>query len=153
MLKNTKHRSNELHAPISGVIPAAVIAAGLSGPVAWSAPGDLDPTFGDLGFAELPQDLSGAIWALEAIDDKVQAAGVDEYCDYYYGYYHGTAFRAACMVRRIAPHSCDSIGSARSSVAPMRRLMLASGSRSSVRSLPSFRSCQVSPCSGSITTR
>jgi uncharacterized delta-60 repeat protein len=78
-------------APISGVIPAAVIAAGLAGPVAWSAPGDLDPAFGDMGFAELPQDLSGAIWALEAINDGYKAAGGVEYCGYYYSYCNADA--------------------------------------------------------------
>ena len=91
MLKTTKNHSRELRAPINGVIPAAVIAAGLSGPVAWSAPGDLDPTFGNLGFAELPQDLSGAIWALEAVDDRYQAAGVEEFCPYYCYYSDGFA--------------------------------------------------------------
>ncbi len=78
-------RRNERNAPINGIIPAAVIAAGLAGPVAWSAPGDLDPTFGYLGFAELPQDLRGAVWALEAMDaDGYLLAGGEEYCGYYY---------------------------------------------------------------------
>jgi uncharacterized delta-60 repeat protein len=79
-----KHHTNEYRTPIGGVIPAAVIAAGLTGPVAWSAPGDLDPTFGNVGRAELPQDLSGAVWSLEAMhDDGYLLAGGDEYCGYY----------------------------------------------------------------------
>ena len=82
--KASRPRTNQPHGPISGVIPAAVIAAGLSGPVAWGAPGDLDPLFGNVGFAEFPQDLSGAVWALEAVTDKYQASGGDEYCGYYY---------------------------------------------------------------------
>jgi len=84
-MPDSTSRRYERNAPISGVIPAAVIAAGLTGPVAWSAPGDLDLAFGNVGFAELPQDVSGAVWALEAKnDDGYLLAGGEEYCGYYY---------------------------------------------------------------------
>lgn len=65
------------------IIPAAVIAAGLTAPVAWSAPGDHDETFGNYGRAELPVDLAGAVWATAAGPDGYEIAGGDEYCGYW----------------------------------------------------------------------
>jgi uncharacterized delta-60 repeat protein len=68
------------------IIPAAAIAAGLAGPAAVSAPGDLDPTFGSVGRASLPSYLEGAVWALEtSVDGQYTfGGGEEEYCDYYY---------------------------------------------------------------------
>jgi uncharacterized delta-60 repeat protein len=68
------------------IIPAAAIAAGLASQAAVSAPGDLDPTFGSVGRATLPEFLEGSIWALEASveGEYTYAGGEQEYCDYYY---------------------------------------------------------------------
>ena len=51
------------------------------------APGDLDPTFGDMGRVTAPQ-FNGEAWALQplAADESLFAGG--EYCDYYCAYYH-----------------------------------------------------------------
>jgi uncharacterized delta-60 repeat protein len=66
------------------IIPAVSIAASLTSHPALSAPGDLDPTFGDVGRAQLPVDLEGAIWSLAVGDEGgVNFAGVDsDYCYY-----------------------------------------------------------------------
>lgn len=77
--------------PLAGkdcIIPAAAIAAGLSGSPAWSAPGDLDPSFGDVGRASLPSYLFGAVWSLQANANDYDYAGGDN-CYYYWGYYCG----------------------------------------------------------------
>lgn len=68
------------------IIPAAAIAAGLASQAAVSAPGDLDPTFGSVGRAALPDYLQGSVWALEtSVDGEyTYAGGEEEYCDYYY---------------------------------------------------------------------
>ena len=55
-MKHPRAIDSSLH---PAVIPAAVIAAGLIAPLpAWTAPGDLDPGFGDVGRVEL--DLYGS---------------------------------------------------------------------------------------------
>jgi uncharacterized delta-60 repeat protein len=46
-----------------------VLASGLLSTAAWSAPGDLDPTFGDVGRVTGLPGLSGAAWALEPTPD------------------------------------------------------------------------------------
>src|SRR6187399_1941763 len=61
-VKHPRAVDSSLH---PAVIPAAVIAAGLIAPLpAWTAPGDLDPGFGDVGRVGL--DLYGAAWSLDA---------------------------------------------------------------------------------------
>lgn len=65
--------------------PAAAMASALLSPAALAAPGDLDPTFGDLGRAYELLNLSGPAWSIEAQgeDDAVVAGG-----DFYTGYYY-----------------------------------------------------------------
>jgi uncharacterized delta-60 repeat protein len=65
------------------VIPAAVIASGLIAPLpAWTAPGDLDPGYGDVGRVEL--DLSRAAWSIEAEEDGYLLTGAQPESCYFY---------------------------------------------------------------------
>ena len=70
-----------------GLVPTTAIASGLFSPTTMGAPGDLDPTFGDMGRVTAPQ-INGEAWALQplAADESLVAGG--EYCDYYCAYYN-----------------------------------------------------------------
>lgn len=72
------------HRLAHGIASAAAVAAtGLLGPTALAAPGDLDPTFADVG-RQSQLDLDGPLWSLELQDDNaILFAGGDEYCGYY----------------------------------------------------------------------
>jgi uncharacterized delta-60 repeat protein len=64
---------------------AVAAAAGMAGPPAMAAPGDLDPSFGDVGRVGL--DVAGTLWSVEVQDDDaILFAGGYDYCSYYYGY-------------------------------------------------------------------
>ena len=66
--------------------PAAAIASGLLSPAAWGAPGDLDPSFGDVGRAYPFPDLTGQAWSVLAQEgDESIFAGGDHYDGFYYG--------------------------------------------------------------------
>lgn len=68
----------------TGLVPAA-IASGLLCQAAWGAPGDLDPSFGNVGRASPWPELSATAWAVEALDDdEILVAGGDYYASYYY---------------------------------------------------------------------
>ena len=80
-------------APRRYIIPAAAIAAGLTCQTAVPAPGDLDPSFGNVGRASALPGIEGDIWSLEAsIDGAIVVGGGtdDEFCEYadYYSYYY-----------------------------------------------------------------
>ncbi|MBS0580882.1 MAG: hypothetical protein JSR36_16620 [Proteobacteria bacterium] len=68
------------------LVPTAV-ASGLLAPVALAAPGDLDPTFGDMGRTTWEQYFSGPAWSVQPLpaDESLVAGG--HYCDYYCSYY------------------------------------------------------------------
>lgn len=70
-----------------GLVPIA-LASGLLCPAAWGAPGDLDPSFGEVGrlnpWPELPY---GTAWAVEALDEDEMLVAGGEYYDGYYGSY------------------------------------------------------------------
>ena len=72
------------HRLAPGIASAAAVAAtGLLGPAALAAPGDLDPTFADVGRWSGP-NLDGSLWSLDVQDDNATLfAGTDEYCGYY----------------------------------------------------------------------
>ena len=79
-MKHPRAVDSSLH---PAVIPAAVIASGLIAPLpAWTAPGDLDPGFGDVGRVEL--DLSGAAWSIEAEEDGYLLTGAQPESCYCY---------------------------------------------------------------------
>ena len=66
------------------VAPSAVLATGLLSPIAWPAPGDLDPAFGDVGRVHSLPALWGAAWTVEdAQEDDVLFGGFEYYCSYY----------------------------------------------------------------------
>ena len=58
-----------------GIASTVVLSSGLLSPVSWSAPGDLDPAFGEVGRVGPLIDLQGPAWALELQDDKVTFGG------------------------------------------------------------------------------
>ena len=79
------------HRPAPGIAAAAAVAAtGLLGPAALAAPGDLDPTFADVGRWSGP-NLDGPLWSLDVQDDDaIVFGGGVEYC--YFGCYYLSDF-------------------------------------------------------------
>jgi uncharacterized delta-60 repeat protein len=71
---------------IRGVVPTA-IASGLLSPVTMGAPGDLDPSFGNMGRLDPGLPFGGPAWSVQPLsaDESLFAGG---YCDYYCSYYH-----------------------------------------------------------------
>ena len=78
----TPHGNGHRLAP--GIASAAAVAAtGLLGPAALAAPGDLDPSFADVG-RRSDLNLDGPLWSLDVQDnDAILFAGGEEYCGYY----------------------------------------------------------------------
>ncbi len=66
-------------------LEAAVAAAGVAGSLAAvAAPGDLDPSFGDVGRYTSTTPMGAALWSVDLQpDDAVVLAGGFGYCDYY----------------------------------------------------------------------
>lgn len=78
-------------------IDAAIAAVGLAGPAALAAPGDLDPSFGEVGRSNL--GFGGELWSVDVQDDGgVVFAGDDTY----YGYY--TAYEWFDFTGRLLPN-------------------------------------------------
>ena len=71
--------------------PAAALASGLFGAAASGAPGDLDPSFGNVGRAYPLPDLKGPAWSLQVQDDDDVILGGGDYYAAYYDYYDDTA--------------------------------------------------------------
>lgn len=92
-----KHSVSRMVALIlRGAVPAAAVAAGVCSPPAWSGPGDLDPTFGDVGRLGPILSLEGPVWSLNPLSgDETFFAGGEAclgfYCDYYSYYTDSTA--------------------------------------------------------------
>ena len=69
--------------------PAIAALSGLATPLALAAPGDLDPSFGDVGRINPLSDLSELpIWSLEAQEDGFILGGGGDNCEYYCSYYY-----------------------------------------------------------------
>jgi uncharacterized delta-60 repeat protein len=69
----------------------AALASGLLCPLALGAPGDLDPSFGEVGRTGLMVDFAGPAWSVEpqGDDQLIFAGGDDSPCyDYYYWGFH-----------------------------------------------------------------
>ena len=65
--------------------PTAGLAMGVLCPAALGAPGDLDPTFADVGRFIFPSDTSGAVWSIETQADDILVEGGGWYRrDYYH---------------------------------------------------------------------
>jgi len=79
------------HRLAPGIASAAAVAAtGLLGPAALAAPGDLDPSFADVGRWSGP-NLDGPLWSLDVQDnDAILFGGGVEYC--YFGCYYLSDF-------------------------------------------------------------
>lgn len=72
--KQQRKPADELRIRLVGSTTA--LATGLLSSAGWAAPGDLDPTFGDVGRVTGIPGLSGEAWALEALpDDDLLASG------------------------------------------------------------------------------
>src|SRR5215469_3893679 len=72
----TKPQKSEVISKITkGIVPTTAIASGLLSPPSWGAPGDLDPTFGDMGRASFP--LMGAAFRVQELtaDESLIAGG------------------------------------------------------------------------------
>lgn len=79
---NKKQRITKVEPRIRLVAPTAVLASGLLSTAAWSAPGDLDPTFGDVGRSIGWPGTRGTLWALQPLpDDDLLFAGCGTYYD------------------------------------------------------------------------
>jgi uncharacterized delta-60 repeat protein len=86
---NKKQRFAKETPRIRLVAPTAALASGLLSTAAWSAPGDLDPTFGDVGRSIGWPGTTGTLWALQPLpDDDLLFAG----CGTYYSDCIETAF-------------------------------------------------------------
>lgn len=73
--------------------PAAALASSLLGPAALGAPGDLDPSFADVGRAYSLLDLDGPAWSIETQgDDDYVFSGGDFYESFYYESYYISGF-------------------------------------------------------------
>jgi uncharacterized delta-60 repeat protein len=70
----------------AGLAPTAAVTSALFSPLALSAPGDLDPAFGDLG--RLGPILNGPAWSLEALEDGTMLLGGGDMQFFYYGWYY-----------------------------------------------------------------
>jgi uncharacterized delta-60 repeat protein len=85
MNKSQKPRTQIILRIVKGAVPTTAIAGLLSQP-SFGAPGDLDPTFGDMGRASFP--LKGAAFHVQELTaDESLIAGGEElifgHCDYY----------------------------------------------------------------------
>jgi uncharacterized delta-60 repeat protein len=71
---------------VKGIGPTTAVASGLLSTPSWGAPGDLDPTFGDMGRASFPQ-TGAAFHVQELISGDSLIAGGEErdfgHCGYY----------------------------------------------------------------------
>lgn len=74
-----------LNSPMVRIVaPSAALATGLLSPIAWPAPGDLDPAFGDVGRVHSLPGLWGTAWTVEGTQEEdVLFGGFDYYCSYY----------------------------------------------------------------------
>ena len=75
--------------------PVIAAASGLVCLPTYAAPGDLDPTFGDIGRLEPFPDLAGPIWSAEPFEDDVILGGGEyENCFFYCFYFppHASGF-------------------------------------------------------------
>lgn len=94
-----KHPTMPAKVPVIRLVaPTAAVATGLVSPLAWGAPGDLDPSFGDLGRVSGLPDLEGPAWSVESGEGGgAVLVGSMEYCDcydYYWGSCDKTGFSA-----------------------------------------------------------
>src|SRR6185295_9809351 len=64
--------------------PAAALATGIVCPAALGNPGDLDPTFADVGRFVPPEVFNGAAQSVAEQDDDVFFAGGDRFGSFYY---------------------------------------------------------------------
>jgi uncharacterized delta-60 repeat protein len=75
---------------VKGVVPTTAIASGLLSQPSFGAPGDLDPTFGDMGrVGSSSTSHFGPAWSVQALaGDESLIAGGDFHVDYYCAYYN-----------------------------------------------------------------
>jgi uncharacterized delta-60 repeat protein len=72
-----------------GIVPTTAIASGLLSQPSPGAPGDLDPSFGDMGRVGPALNLTGPAWSATTLTgDESLIAGGEAYLDYYCSYYY-----------------------------------------------------------------
>jgi uncharacterized delta-60 repeat protein len=81
------HKSEVISKITKGIVPTTAIASGFISPPSWGAPGDLDPTFGDMGRASFP--LKGAAFRVQELtaDESLIAGGEEHFLHFRCGYY------------------------------------------------------------------
>ena len=76
-----------------GAAPVAALASSLLSPATLGAPGDLDPSFADVGRAYALLNLDGPAWSIETQgDDDYIVAGGDSYDSFYYDSFYISGF-------------------------------------------------------------
>jgi uncharacterized delta-60 repeat protein len=86
----TKPQKSEVISKITkGIVPTTAIASGFLSQPSWCTPGDLDPTFGDMGRVGAGLSLKGPAWSVQALagDNSLIAGGdvwfhIFEGCEY-----------------------------------------------------------------------
>jgi uncharacterized delta-60 repeat protein len=91
MKKRQKPSMQAIPRIVKGIVPTTAIASGLLSQPLLGAPGDLDPSFGDMGRATLP--LHGAAYRVHGLPAEESFIAGGEYCGYfcagyYYEYYY-----------------------------------------------------------------
>ena len=81
-----------IHAIVRQMAPTAAVATGLMSPMALGAPGDLDPTFGDVGLVSSALDFAGPAWSLLPLEDGDTIVAGGDHCDGFYCYYYDDGF-------------------------------------------------------------
>src|SRR6516164_3452604 len=78
MKTSHKPRAQVIPRIAKGVLPTTAIASGLLSQPSFGAPGDLDPTFSDMGRVGAGLSLKGPAWSVQALAaDKSLIAGGD----------------------------------------------------------------------------
>jgi len=92
------HQSEAISKITRGIVPTTAIASGFLSQPSWGAPGDLDPTFGDMGRVGSTPGLLhlGPAWSVQSLagDESVIAGGEIEFHPHgcYYSSCHADGF-------------------------------------------------------------
>ncbi|HTO72977.1 MAG TPA: Calx-beta domain-containing protein, partial [Gemmatimonadales bacterium] len=88
MKKTPKRPKRAVPRIARGIAPTAAIASGLLAPPLLAAPGDLDPSFGDMGRVNSVGNFKGTAWAIKPLTGGQSLIGGGESFDFDCSYYH-----------------------------------------------------------------
>ena len=88
MKKTPKRPKRAVPRIARGIAPTAAIASGLLAPPLLAAPGDLDPSFGDMGRVNSVGNFKGTAWAIKPLTGGQSIIGGGESFDFDCSYYH-----------------------------------------------------------------